>query len=582
MVRGRSASKAAPARGRSASAARAAPASGLKRRASVAAAAPSSVLDDASPDARHASAAATPPRSRSTAAAAAVTTSRRPPASAVRGVATALHPFLEEQDSPFQWLYKPHTVTGLFFGLALLLVYAFVVPESADGLETRRRGIMLASVIFLVYASINLRDSMLIRPHPIFWRVVHATGILYLIGLSFLLAFPPEEARGFLRVFDPKLGGRPAQNDALYAADCRVYTPGDAGGPFARITECIDIFVIAHTLGWFGKALLLRDWRLGWLLSVLWELIEITFQKILPNFAGERASERARAGRGDGGASRQGRRERCGAHPRSFVCRAHPSPALPCPLPLAECWWDHYFIDVLLGNGLGLLIGMAVVQWLNLHPYDWTGRDRKYPVPMSPLQQAGMFGRQFLPAEFAAYEWKLVEQPRHLFAAGLLIVIMEMIELNAFFLKYVLYVPPPSMLNTYRLVFWFFLSLPATREYYSYATDPAVRRMGPNCWLAIVLMLVELMVCVKFGLQTQFPPDAGIPGVVLACWAVAAGAFLVWCVLKYGAFDRHSLLGRWRPTVMNMLITACVAAGAYLAYSQDAGWGYAFQQQHAA
>ena len=219
---------------------------------------------------------------------------------------------------------------------------------------------------------------------------------------------------------------------------------------------------------------------------------------------------------------------------------------------------------------------MWAVRWLNLHPYDWTGRNKKYPMPMDPLQQGSMLARQFLPAEFTRYEWKLVEQPRHLFAALLLVVIMEMIELQAFFLKYVLYMPPPTPFNAYRLCFWFLLALPATREYYAYVTDPAVKRMGPNCWLAIVVMTVEAMVCVKFGYATRFPPDAGIPGEVLACWATAALAFLTWCLLKFNPqVDRYSLLGRARPTVMNLLITTALAALGYLAWSQDAGVGWA-------
>lgn len=199
-----------------------------------------------------------------------------------------IHPYLEEAESPFQWLYKPHTLTGLFFGLGLLLYHAFVLPETDDVLQRSRRGVFLASIIFLVYCSIHLRDSMMLRPHPIFWRVVHGCGILYLLGLSFLLAFPPDDARAMMRVLAPNIDGKPPpHNSASYAGDCRVYTPGHPGGPFAKVAECIDIFVVAHTVGWFGKALLLRDWRLGWLLSLLWELIEITFQKILPNFAGE-------------------------------------------------------------------------------------------------------------------------------------------------------------------------------------------------------------------------------------------------------------------------------------------------------
>lgn len=242
--------------------------------------------------------------------------------------------------------------------------------------------------------------------------------------------------------------------------------------------------------------------------------------------------------------------------------------------PLAECWWDHYIIDVLLSNGAGLVLGMWAVRWLNLNPYDWTGRDKKHPVPMDPLKQGAMLARQFMPAEFVAYEWKLVENARHLFAAVLLVVLMELTELNAFFLKYVLYMPPETPLNAYRLCFWFLLSLPATREYYAYATDSAVNRLGPNAWLSIVLMTVETMVCVKFARSTQFPADAGLELVVLQCWAVAGGAFLVWCVLKYNpGIDRYSLLGRYRATVMNLLITTAIAALGYLAYSQDKGYG---------
>ena len=248
-------------------------------------------------------------------------------------------------------------------------------------------------------------------------------------------------------------------------------------------------------------------------------------------------------------------------------------------------------MDVLLGNGLGLLTGMLAVRWFNMHPYDWTGRDRKHPLPMSPLAQGGMVLRQLLPAEFARYEWKIFHSSRHLLAAGLLVLFMEVVELNAFFLKYVLYMPPATPFNAYRLVLWFLLALPATREYYAYATDPHVQRLGPNCWLAIVVMVVEVMVVVKFGAATAFPPDAGIPPEVLACWGVAAGAFLVWCLLKFSGGSSGSGGGggggggggwllpplgrRVRPTVMNLLISVTVGALGYLAWSQDAGLGRA-------
>ena len=39
-------------------------------------------------------------------------------------------------------------------------------------------------------------------------------------------------------------------------------------------------------------------------------------------------------------------------------------------------------------------------------------------------------------------------------------MLVQIVELNGFFLKYVLWVPPENLLNTYRLFFWFFLGLP--------------------------------------------------------------------------------------------------------------------------
>lgn len=130
----------------------------------------------------------------------------------------------------------------------------------------------------------------------------------------------------------------------------RIYTPSDPSGhgPFSRVYESVDMFFIAHFVGWWAKGLLLRDWRwvrfiwvldhavlllvervygavmpdqpvisgttirsaaaclthifcsraflqlhlnatnatcrLGWSLSVLWELVEYSAQKVLPNF----------------------------------------------------------------------------------------------------------------------------------------------------------------------------------------------------------------------------------------------------------------------------------------------------------
>lgn len=42
------------------------------------------------------------------------------------------------------------------------------------------------------------------------------------------------------------------------------------------------------------------------------------------------------------------------------------------------------------------------------------------------------------------------------------IIVIEIIEMNGFFLKYVLWVPPPNPLNSYRLILLWLLSMPGT------------------------------------------------------------------------------------------------------------------------
>ena len=53
---------------------------------------------------------------------------------------------------------------------------------------------------------------------------------------------------------------------------------------------------MVHSVGWWAKAVLFRDYWLLWVLSFSWEVLEVSFQHLLPNFK--------------------------------------------------ECWWDHYLLDV--------------------------------------------------------------------------------------------------------------------------------------------------------------------------------------------------------------------------------------------
>jgi phosphatidylserine synthase 2 len=111
---------------------------------------------------------------------------------------------------------------------------------------------------------------------------------------------PPPPPRP-LQHLHPSLGTPVA--DRTYAADCRLLLPGGVINWATLRATVVDEFVLAHALGWFAKALVLRNHLLLWSASVGFELLELSFRHMLPNFN--------------------------------------------------ECWWDSWLLDVAICNQLG-------------------------------------------------------------------------------------------------------------------------------------------------------------------------------------------------------------------------------------
>ena len=156
-----------------------------------------------------------------------------------------------------------------------------------------------------------LREAPFIRPHPLLWRAIHSLSIAYQIFLVWLLFQNKQDARRLTWFIDNDLGVPLPERS--YASDCSMN--------WTAITSQLDIFVLAHVLGWYGKALIYRDYWLCWFLSILFELLEYSLQHQLPNFA--------------------------------------------------ECWWDHWILDTLLCNGIGIYLGIKTCEYfaVKVHSY---------------------------------------------------------------------------------------------------------------------------------------------------------------------------------------------------------------------
>lgn len=76
-------------------------------------------------------------------------------------------------------------------------------------------------------------------------------------------------------------------------------------------------------------------------------------------------------------------------------------------------------------------------------------------------------GWQFTPT-FEILDWAIFSSPMRFVQALTLVAMTLAFELNAFFLKTLLWLPPPHFLNISRLLFLWSLALPAVKEYHEF------------------------------------------------------------------------------------------------------------------
>jgi phosphatidylserine synthase 2 len=145
------------------------------------------------------------------------------------------------------------------------------------------RGLVAVMVGFSIYCVLQLRDGLLVRPHPAFWRLIHGLSIMWMLLFVFLLFQNVHVARQWMKYLYSDLGQPLPATD--YAKDCRIYTPENPESSFKNVKDVVfDEFIIAHSLGFWGNALMFRDTKICVFLSIFFEILEITFQHWMKNF----------------------------------------------------------------------------------------------------------------------------------------------------------------------------------------------------------------------------------------------------------------------------------------------------------
>ncbi|KAF8572409.1 hypothetical protein P879_00708 [Paragonimus westermani] len=374
--------------------------------------------------------------------------------------------FFDDGTMTFFW----NTHTGLcLLVFSCFLFYVAVLEHGNFSSEyNMKRGLTAVVLVFVLFGVIHTPDGPFRRPHPAFWRLVLCLSILYELILVFLLFQNVDDARKWLRYLDPDLG-KPLE-EKNYGGSCIIYD-SNSTDPWHNVRAKMDVFVLVHFFGWWFKTLIVRDYWLCNVLSFAFELMEYTLEHQLPNFS--------------------------------------------------ECWWDHWIMDFLGCNMAGIWLGMKTLNYLSIKPYHWRGM-WKISGYKGKLHRVLL---QFTPHRWTDFDWRPTGSlKRWLGTLGLCVIIL-LTELNTFYLKYVLWVPPPHLLCFLRLVFSILWGGPAIYEYFQFMDDPKCKRVGQQAWMLSSIIITELLIIMKFGWDTVSKP---LPRSITVLWFLGILGLTLW------------------------------------------------------
>uniref|UniRef100_UPI00358F70C1 phosphatidylserine synthase 1 n=1 Tax=Myxine glutinosa TaxID=7769 RepID=UPI00358F70C1 len=382
------------------------------------------------------------------------------------------------EDITLEFFYKPHTISLLSFTIVALMYFAFTRDDS--GLEDNIcRGCMFVVFFFLIISIMAFPNGPFTRPHPAVWRMVFGLSVLYFLLLVFTLFLNFDQVKAVMYWLDPSLRNATREADIMeYAVNCHVIT-------LERIASHFDIFAFGHFWGWGMKALLIRSFGLCWTISITWELTELFFMHLLPNFA--------------------------------------------------ECWWDQVLLDIVLCNGGGIWLGMVTCRFLEMRTYHWESV-RTIHTTTGKIKRAVF---QFTPASWTSVRWlDPTSSTQRVAGIYLFMIFWQLTELNTFFLKHIFVFQAGHPLSVGRIFLIGIITAPTIRQYYAYLTDTQCKRVGTQCWVFGAISFLEAAVCVKFG--SDLFSKTQVISVLL--WLICMAVITLLCLYGMVAY------ARWTPT----------------------------------
>mmetsp|Transcript_5546 Transcript_5546/g.8573 ORF Transcript_5546/g.8573 Transcript_5546/m.8573 type:complete len:446 (+) Transcript_5546:95-1432(+) len=392
-------------------------------------------------------------------------------------------------DISVKFLYKSYRILALICVFVYLSVELLQTPSSEDMIKNTFTAFRAAACFILTIGAFVFPRGPFVRPHPMVWRVLFGVLVLYELALVLLLFQSKKDARLAMTYIDSSLNIQLEEKE--YATNCEV--------TWLNVASQIDIFVLAHSLGWVCKALVIRDRLILWHMSVTWEFVEMTLSYKLPNFA--------------------------------------------------ECWWDHWVMDVILCNGIGIEIGIWICKYLEVKEYKWHSV-YEYPTFCGKVNRTIL---QFTPKSWIRVDWDIFRSTRRYLEIHFMMIIFQLIDLNSFFLKRLLWIPTKNYMNTFRVLLLCINGLVVIRQYYVLISHPTYNRVGLHSWLFYVVLYTEILLIAKLS-QGEFSEP--MPDEVKRWLRFGGGFYIAVSItgLIYSSIRHRKYFKNWRMNTSSLVI----------------------------
>ena len=142
------------------------------------------------------------------------------------------------------------------------------------------------------------------NPCQRFWRIITNLALIYFCWVIVMINHRPAYGRFLMGYLDERLIDKRNMGSYVYDDACDLNWP--------NFRSKLDHYYYVHLGDWFLSSFVLRDFYMLHIWSIMDEIIELSWQHILPHFG--------------------------------------------------ECWWDHCIIDICLSNTPAIALGMFVIN----------------------------------------------------------------------------------------------------------------------------------------------------------------------------------------------------------------------------